>query len=411
MTAHVRLALALLLPFIACGVQWLLWDAWIKPYVWFLFFPVAYFSAWLGGLRAGIASTLMSAFLVWYVFMPPQYSLELERSSGSFSIVVFIFMGFLFARLHDKLQRLLHSSEGRYEGTFEQAAVGMALVAPDGRFLRVNRKLCAILGYTPAELMAKTFHDITYPADLDADLEFVKRVLAREIETFSMEKRYFRKDGSLLWIQLTASVVWHADNTPDHFIAIIEDIAARKQAEQRFQLLFEQAPIALSSSNRDGRIMLMNQAFIELFGYTIDDTPTVVQWRDRVMADARQRTAAEHDWDERWRDASPLAPFTASVEHTARCRDGSLKTVMLSRLRLGDEMLLAAVDITARKATEEEIMRRNQELERFDRAAVGREIEMIRLKREVNALMAERGRPAPYDLGFAESADFSGQAS
>jgi hypothetical protein len=67
-----RLVLALLLPFVACGVQWLLRDAWIKPYVWFLFFPTAFFSAWLGGLRGGLAGTVLGAGLVWYVFMPPQ---------------------------------------------------------------------------------------------------------------------------------------------------------------------------------------------------------------------------------------------------------------------------------------------------------------------------------------------------
>src|SRR5262249_27934946 len=82
----------------------------------------------------------------------------------------------------------------RFRATFDQAAVGIAHVAPDGRWLRVNQKLCDIVGYNHHELMRLTFQDITYPDDLEADLGYVRRLLAGEITTYSMEKRYFRKD-------------------------------------------------------------------------------------------------------------------------------------------------------------------------------------------------------------------------
>src|SRR3954451_23448397 len=94
----------------------------------------------------------------------------------------------------------------RFEATFEQAAVGMALVGPDGRWLRVNRKLCALVGYTHDEMMRLTFQNITHPDDLDADLACVQRLLAGEIETYSMEKQYVRKDRALVWVNLTVSL-------------------------------------------------------------------------------------------------------------------------------------------------------------------------------------------------------------
>ncbi|MBI5602139.1 MAG: PAS domain S-box protein [Deltaproteobacteria bacterium] len=133
--------------------------------------------------------------------------------------------------------RELQENEERFRATFEQAAVGIAHVAPDGRWLRVNQKLCEIVGYSRQELLQKTFQDITYPEDLDADLENVRQVLAGEIPTYSMEKRYLRKDGSLVWINLTVSMVRNASGDPAYFISVIEGIGQRKKAEEEKEIL------------------------------------------------------------------------------------------------------------------------------------------------------------------------------
>lgn len=126
----------------------------------------------------------------------------------------------------------LRASEERFRATFEQAAVGIAHVAPDGSWLRVNQKLCDIVGYTREELATKTFQDITHPADLDADLAFVRQVLAGERSTYSMEKRYIRKSGETVWINLTVSLVRKPGGEPDYFISVVEDIGERKRYEQ-----------------------------------------------------------------------------------------------------------------------------------------------------------------------------------
>ncbi|SFN94713.1 PAS domain S-box-containing protein [Formivibrio citricus] len=103
---HVRLIFALALPFVALAAQWLLWD-YFKPYVWFLFFPVAFFCAWIGGLFGGIGATLISTLLVWYFFLPPVMSFTGKNLAASFSSAVFVFLGCLFAIFHDRLRKLM----------------------------------------------------------------------------------------------------------------------------------------------------------------------------------------------------------------------------------------------------------------------------------------------------------------
>ena len=131
-----------------------------------------------------------------------------------------------------QIEETLRESEKRFRATFEQAAVGIALVALDGRWLRVNQKLCDIVGYTREELLTRTFQDITYADDLDADFAYMHQMFANEILTFSREKRYHHKDGAIVWINLTVSLVRTDAGAPDYFVAVIEEIGERKQAQQ-----------------------------------------------------------------------------------------------------------------------------------------------------------------------------------
>jgi PAS domain S-box-containing protein len=138
-------------------------------------------------------------------------------------------------------ERVLRESEERFRATFEQAAVGIAHVGLDGRWLRVNQKLCEIVGYSAEELLQISFQDITYPEDLDLDLANVRQLLANEIQTYSMEKRYIHKQGFLVWVELTVSLVWDVSSdrgddlsgpgTPKYFISVVEEIGDRKRSE------------------------------------------------------------------------------------------------------------------------------------------------------------------------------------
>ena len=144
-------------------------------------------------------------------------------------LVAQVFANALARRRHELS---LRESEELNRATFDQAAVGIAHVGTDGRCLRVNDKLCAIVGYPREELLRLTFQDITHPDDLETDLEHVRQVLAGEITTYTMEKRYFRKDRSLVWVNLTVSLVRTAAGEPRHFISVVEDITERKRAEE-----------------------------------------------------------------------------------------------------------------------------------------------------------------------------------
>jgi PAS domain S-box-containing protein len=143
-----------------------------------------------------------------------------------------------------RAEEALLESEQRFRKAFEFAAIGMALVAPDGRFLQANDSLCQLVGYTAAELRERTFQDITYPDDLEADLHFVEQMLDGRIRSYQMEKRYFHRLGHIVWVLLSVSLVRTREGAPLHFISQIQDITERKRAEEdlaRSQARLEEA--------------------------------------------------------------------------------------------------------------------------------------------------------------------------
>ncbi len=128
--------------------------------------------------------------------------------------------------------RELVESEERLRGALDAAAIGMALVSLDGRWLRVNRSLCQLVGYGEEELLALTFQELTDPADLAADLGQVGRLLAGEIAEYHMEKRYVHKSGRPVWALLSVSLVRDAGGAPAYFVSQIQDIGDRRRAER-----------------------------------------------------------------------------------------------------------------------------------------------------------------------------------
>ena len=141
----------------------------------------------------------------------------------------------------------LRESEEKFRKAFEDAATGEALIAPDGTFIRVNQSLCEIIGYEKRELVGKTFQEITHPEDLDLNLNYIGQILAGQIRTCQMEKRYFHKTGYVVWVLLSVSLVSDLDGKPAYFISQIQDISQRKFAEARLNALVEE----LERSNQE----------------------------------------------------------------------------------------------------------------------------------------------------------------
>ncbi len=142
----------------------------------------------------------------------------------------------------------LSIAEEQFRGAFEHSALGMALVSTEGKWLEVNKKLCSIVGYSEKELLAKTFQDITHPDDLDADLSQVQLLLDNKISGYEMEKRYFHKDGHIVWVLLNVSLVRDSNKNPVHFVSQILDISQRKKTEEELRQVTDRLKLAVKGS-------------------------------------------------------------------------------------------------------------------------------------------------------------------
>jgi PAS domain S-box-containing protein len=173
----------------------------------------------------------------------------------------------------------------QFESTFEQAAVGMAHVSSDGRWLRVNRRVCEITGYTREELLAGRFQDITHPDDLDSDENHYAALKRGEIQSYSIEKRYIRRDGSVVWINLTVALVRDGGGQPRYAISVIEDISARRKTAEDLEAsnrlaalrlreidaIYSQTPIGLVFLDKDLRFVRINEYLAKINGLPVAD--------------------------------------------------------------------------------------------------------------------------------------------
>ena len=142
----------------------------------------------------------------------------------------------LFAELRTEqveARRALTDSEARFRATFENAAVGVAMVGSDGSILRANNGFARMLGYSVEELKRRTFQDLTHPDDLATNVSVFNKTLVGEAESYCIEKRYVRKDGGIVWASLSVGCVRKTDGGVDYFVSVVEDITDRKRAEAR----------------------------------------------------------------------------------------------------------------------------------------------------------------------------------
>ena len=193
----------------------------------------------------------------------------------------------------------LRESEERFRATFENAAVGIAHVGLDGSWLRVNRRLSEILGYTRDELLARTFQDITHPADLGADLALFERLLAGEVDHYQLEKRYVHRGGHAVWINLTVALATDAGGVPTHAISVVEDVSDKKAAEA--ELVALNAVLEDRIEDRTAELARSNDE-LDRFAYVAShDLKAPIRAIDSLAA-----------WIEE--DAGPVLP-EASAEH------------------------------------------------------------------------------------------------
>ena len=234
-------------------------------------------------------------------------------------------IGEILARIANLLETLvigrkkaadaMRESEELFFGAFEHAPIGVALVSPEGKWLKVNRALCDLVGYSRAELLTRTFQDITRREDLPENLENMRQLLAGETRSYQMEKRYVHARGSLVTVLLNVSLIHDEHGQARHFIIQVLDITERKRAEEaireseeRFSGAFEYAPIGLALVAPDGRWTKVNRALCVLFGYSEDELLTHT-----------------------YQDMTHPEDLAASVEHVRRLAAGEIPSYQMEK--------------------------------------------------------------------------------
>lgn len=251
-------------------------------------------------------------------------------------------------------------SEELFRSVFEQAAVGIAQVGLDGRWLRFNDALCRIVGYEREELSHKTFQDITHPDDLPADLEQAGRLGAGEIDSYSMEKRYLRPDGSTVWAHLAGSVVRGPAGEALYFVAVVEDVSRSVEAreslldsEARTRGIVGTAADAIITIEETGAIESVNTAAVRMFGYAHEELV------GRNVSDLMPEPYRDdHDsYLRRYLRKGAGRVIGVGREVVCRRKDGSTFPCDLSvgEVRLRDRRLFTGIlrDATDRKRAEE----------------------------------------------------------
>jgi PAS domain S-box-containing protein len=172
----------------------------------------------------------------------------------------------------------------------------MAHVSLGGRFTRINQRFCDIVGYSREEMLTMTFKNITYNEDLEADSTALHNLEAGEIQSYVREKRYVRKDGSIVWIGLTVSPVRDKDGQLAHFVTVIEDISDRRRAEEAVRKIFSASPIPVVLTRvRDNIMVKANEAWHRFTGHTCEHTvgKTATELGFWVDAEVRQQLVKE----------------------------------------------------------------------------------------------------------------------
>ncbi len=179
---------------------------------------------------------------------------------------------------HKRAEAALKVNEELMRSIFDNAAVGISHDGLDARFLQVNQKLCAMLGYAREELLGMKARDVTHPDDREINAHRRAQILAGEMSTYSAERRCLRKDGSLIWVNQTVSLVRDAAGTPLHFVRVVEDITERKAAEsalrtseETLRATFSQAGVGIIITSPEQRYLHVNDKYCDMLGYAREE--------------------------------------------------------------------------------------------------------------------------------------------
>lgn len=223
----------------------------------------------------------------------------------------------------------LQESEARFSSAFEDAPIGIALVSPSGQWLKANRALCELFGYTEAELQTRTFSDLTHPEDIELSLDNVRRAIAGQRCSLQIEKRYIHKGGRTITALLNISLIRDSQGQPAYFISQIQDITERKLAEaairdsnEKFQQLADNITDAFWIRSPDfSEVQYVSPAFEKIWGRSVANLKANPhQWTEFIFAEDRERVLTA--FAELTRDAASL-----EIEYRIVRPDGELRWI------------------------------------------------------------------------------------
>ena len=231
------------------------------------------------------------------IIFPTIFSIFLAALSGFLVYRVFKKPAELQLLVYEQATRLLEH-EVKFKTIFDQAAIGIAEVDSNtGGFLRINGKFCKILGYTETELQHTNFQSMTHPDDLKEDLRYFQQLRSGTIREFELLKRYFRKDGQVVWVNLMITPLWKVGDTPTSHIAIVEDVTARIEAEkaaEQYRHRIESLINTIDGVVWESDPVTFNFTFIskkseDILGYTAEEwLSSPGFWADHVHPDDRE---------------------------------------------------------------------------------------------------------------------------
>ncbi|MDU2940032.1 MAG: diguanylate cyclase [Enterobacteriaceae bacterium] len=258
-------------------------------------------------------------------------------------------------------------SEERFRNAMEYSAIGMALVGTEGQWLQVNKALCHFLGYSQEELRSLTFQQLTWPEDLNSDLDQLNMLVRGEINSYSLEKRYYTRKGDVVWALLTVSLVRQADGTPLYFISQIEDITDLKNTEwvnkrlmERITLANEAGGIGIWEWELEPDVISWDQRMFELYEIPPNTKPTWQLWYQRLLPEDRDSASMTV------RDAlHSRAPF--KLEFRIQVKEGvrhirSLASRVLNKQGEVERLLGVNMDMTEVKQLNEALFQEKERL-------------------------------------------------
>jgi len=173
------------------------------------------------------------------------------------------------------IEKKYHEIDKHLQRIFEESAIGMGLTDLKGKFIQVNPAFCRMLGYSKKELISKLITDITYSEDIADQLQYQKKLLSGKIKSYQFQKRYVRKDGKLIWVLLSSTMVNDSNGKPLHIIGQVQDTTEKvnaeeklKESEERFRMIFEKGQFGLAISDSNYKFIAANPAFCQMMGYS-----------------------------------------------------------------------------------------------------------------------------------------------